>query len=175
MKIRGNKVFGLLIALFSTIAFAIFILFYKVFATKPPDPQIKYGEFPFRLEYEINGEIIVIEDTVICEYDGIGWNEGVGKHRKWKQYLADNGGDDLLLLIIDDTKKIYASVGGAKYYMGDEEAHIVRNSLTPNPYIVEVDGNITRYRSISEEDLFEKYAIRFTNWEYSTPIVNSFN
>ena len=50
-------------------------------------PEIRYGEFPFRLEYEINGERFVIEDTVICEFDGIGWNEAQGKFRKWKDYL----------------------------------------------------------------------------------------
>ncbi|MFA8307240.1 YdgA family protein, partial [Paenibacillus alvei] len=34
----------------------------------PPRPEITYGEFPFKLVYEINGERKVIQDTVICEY-----------------------------------------------------------------------------------------------------------
>lgn len=54
----------------------------------PPRPEITYGEFPFSLEYEINGHRKVIEDTLIGEYDGIGMNEGIGKYRKWKWRLA---------------------------------------------------------------------------------------
>jgi len=54
----------------------------------PPKPGITYSEFPFRLVYEINGERKVIEDTLICEYDGIGMDEGRGKYRKWKEHLA---------------------------------------------------------------------------------------
>ncbi|MEK4455904.1 hypothetical protein [Paenibacillus sp. FSL R10-2748] len=50
----------------------------------PSHPEIAYGKFPFRLEYEINGQRKVIQDTLICEYDGIGSNEARGKYRKWK-------------------------------------------------------------------------------------------
>ncbi len=46
------------------------------------------GEFPFCLEYEIKGKRSVIQDTLICEYDGIGINEGQGKYREWKEHLA---------------------------------------------------------------------------------------
>ena len=34
----------------------------------PPTPEVVYGEFPFRLEYEIGEESFVIEDTLIAEY-----------------------------------------------------------------------------------------------------------
>ncbi|MGG0825238.1 hypothetical protein ABE099_20510 [Paenibacillus turicensis] len=51
----------------------------------PSVPEITYAEFPVRLEYEVNGQKKVATDTVICEYDGIGYNEGQGKHRKWKK------------------------------------------------------------------------------------------
>ena len=36
-----------------------------------PEPKIKYGEFPFVLTYEVDGEIRVIEDTIVCEYEGL--------------------------------------------------------------------------------------------------------
>lgn len=38
----------------------------------PPQPTIKHGQFPFRLEYELNGQRKIIEDTLICEFDGSG-------------------------------------------------------------------------------------------------------
>ncbi|MGG1123680.1 hypothetical protein ABHN05_02385 [Brevibacillus laterosporus] len=56
--------------------------------SNPPRPEITYGEFPFRLKYEIKGKWSVIQDTLICEYDGIGSNEGQGKYREWKEHLA---------------------------------------------------------------------------------------
>ena len=57
------------------------------FSPDPPRPEITRGEFPFRLEYEIDGKRVVIEDTLICEFDGFGMNEGAGKYRKWKGRL----------------------------------------------------------------------------------------
>ena len=36
----------------------------------PPSPAIRYGEFPFRLEYELNGERFIIEDTLIATFIG---------------------------------------------------------------------------------------------------------
>ncbi len=76
----------------------------------PPRPEITYGEFPFRLEYEINGERKVIQDTLICKFDGFGSDEGRGKYRKWKTRLA-SGNERLTLLKVDETMEIYYSGG----------------------------------------------------------------
>lgn len=67
-----------------------------------PSPTTKYGEFPFRLEYEIDGKRMVIQDTLICEYDGVGADEGRGKYRKWKQAKISSGEDRLTLLKLDE-------------------------------------------------------------------------
>ena len=48
----------------------------------PPKPEIKYGEFDFKLVYEIDGEMQTIEDTVICEFDGFNFDEANGKTRR---------------------------------------------------------------------------------------------
>ena len=63
-----------------------------------PEPQIKEGEFPFEMVYEIDGETITVNDIYVCEFDGFDWNEGVGKHRKWKGYIKSSGTDVLILL-----------------------------------------------------------------------------
>ncbi|WP_336297944.1 hypothetical protein [Aneurinibacillus uraniidurans] len=57
----------------------LFILVHIQLQPNPPRPEIIYGEFPFRLEYEINGQRKVIENILICEFDGFGANEGIGK------------------------------------------------------------------------------------------------
>ena len=33
---------------------------------KPSEPIIKYGEFPFEIKYEYEGENGIIKDTIIC-------------------------------------------------------------------------------------------------------------
>ena len=84
--------------------------------SNPPLPEIKYGEFPFRLEYEINGQRVVVEDTIVCEFDGIGWNGTMGeKYRKWKTYLAsgrEQPGTYSTAVLIDERNEIYFSLGG---------------------------------------------------------------
>ena len=62
-----------------------------------PRPEITYGEFPFTLTYELDGEIKTIEDTIICEFDGFEAIGESGKYRKWKTYLK-SGNERLTLL-----------------------------------------------------------------------------
>ena len=55
---------------------------------EPPDkPEVTYGEFPFTLIYEIDGETIIIEDTLVIRYKGVGSNKGIGKYNEWDRYL----------------------------------------------------------------------------------------
>ena len=140
----------------------------------PPRPEITYGEFPFRVEYEINGELIVVEDTIICEFDGfnVSWG-GDGKTRKWKASFA-SGRKTLFKqsadLLVDDANHIYFSMGNALYYMGD--------GTGGNPYCQAYkarkisSGYSTR--TISPDELYNTYNIRVISYEFSPPIVNSF-
>lgn len=141
----------------------------------PPQPSITYGEFPFRLEYELNGKRMIIEDTLICEYDGIGANEGVGKYRKWKQRLASGNanGDFVILEEISKFEKIGFYPGSAEYYMNDSKWHRENNSSFPNAWILE-EGNVTGDSFLEEDELLEKYHIKLISWEPSPPIENSF-
>jgi hypothetical protein len=176
MKPNFFKIAIIIVIIMVLVVFAIVVLPWlmialgSVFMPKPPEPQIKYGEFPFRLEYEINGEKFVVEDTVICEYDGIGWNEGTGKHRKWKEYLASNGEKGVLLLT-DTTRKIYCFVGSARYYMGDEN-YPEERPLTPRIYDIKLDDNDMSI--FTQNELRGKYNIKLVSWEFSEPIENSF-
>ncbi|MCL2679484.1 MAG: hypothetical protein FWF18_04285 [Dehalococcoidia bacterium] len=143
------------------------------FSPNPPMPEIRYGEFPFRLEYEINGELIVIEDTVICEFDGVdvSW-EGDGKTRKWKSHLA-SGNDRVVLLDLDISEAICALMGWAEYYMGDSNYKPDEGGLIPDVYIYDASQTVT-YRDISIDDLYYIYGIRLISWEFTDPIVNTF-
>jgi hypothetical protein len=135
----------------------------------PPQPEITYGEFPFKLVYELNGEINVVEDTVICTYDGVGGGAN-GKYRRWESHLA-NSDEDSVLLLIDDTRKIYCSTGSANYYMNDEIYPIKRPYV---PHIYDVKLNKMDMSILSPEELVEKYNIKLISWEFSEPIINNF-
>ena len=132
----------------------------------PPKPAITYGEFPFSVEYRIGDEIFVVNDVVICEYDGIGWNEGIGKHYKWRQKLKNSTGENVLI-IEDGELCIYINVGGADYYMNDPN-YMGAIPFIPNIYPV----GESNYRS--QDEIMDKYKIELINYEFSKPIENKF-
>lgn len=149
-----------------------------------PKPEITYGEFPFKLTYEINGEIKTIEDTVICEFDGFEVIGEAGKYRKWKTSLK-SGNERVTLLDLRPLEDVnefgqimlemFFSYGSGEYYMGDEQ----RYSLNPEirDYIEyeykNADGT-TGESSYKADIAYEKYKIRLIGWEAASPIQNSF-
>ena len=136
----------------------------------PPKPETTYGEFPFRLVYEINGVQKVLQDTLICQYDGIGVNEAQGKYRKWTKRLA-SGDKRVLLLKISETEAIYYDPGSAKYFMGDDDAY---QPIFPNAIYVARGILQSEERLIDSDELLEMYGIKLISWDISPPIKNSF-
>lgn len=153
----------------------------------PPKPQITYGEFPFKLVYEIDGARKVIEDTLICEYDGIGMDEGRGKFRKWKEHLA-SGNKKLLLsktigglgIAFENEKtlkqEIYYDPGPAWYYMGDYESSTDYKHGFPDASFSEkyFNGGAS-YGDIAADELLKKFKIKLISWDYTEPIKNNFS
>jgi hypothetical protein len=153
----------------------------------PPKPEITYGEFPFRLVYEINGQQKVVQDTLICEYAGIGMNEGRGKYREWKERLA-SGNQKILLLNTNGAsgivfrkqktlkQEIYYDPGPAWYYMGDlERGNGYKHSFPNASFSEEYQDGSGPYGNILADELLEKYKIKLISWDYTQPIKNSFS
>lgn len=137
------------------------------------EPEIKEGEFPFEIVYEINGETIKINDIYVCEFDGFDWNEGVGKHRKWKGYIKSSGAKELILLE-DGDLKLAVSVGFPEYYMSDQSITQIKE-LTPSIYYIkpnELGGTSSGVLDI--EPLLEQHKLKLVSWNFSEPIQNSF-
>lgn len=137
-----------------------------------PEPQIKEGEFPFEIVYEIDGEIITVNDVYVCEFGGLDWNEGVGKYRKWKGYIKSSGAEELILLE-DGDLKFAVSVGSPEYYMNDPICQWSEN--TPSIYYIkpnEFGGTTSGASDI--EPLLEQYKLKLISWNFSDPIQNSF-
>lgn len=137
-----------------------------------PEPQIKEGEFPFEIVYEIDGETVTINDIYICKFDGFDWNEGGGKHRKWKGYIKSSGEEELILFE-DSNLKFAVSVGSPEYYMSDPNGSYSEN--TPSIYYIkpnEFGGVSSGVDGI--EPLLEQYKLKLVSWNFSKPIQNSF-
>ena len=136
----------------------------------PPRPEITYGEFPFRVEYEVYGELVVMEDTIVCEFDGFNRPWDGSKTRKWKASFA-SGRKTLFkqsaAAIVDGVNQIYFALGAADYYMGEQNYNL---SL----HVYQLRSNRSGGLKISPDELFNTYNIRVISYEFSPPIVNSF-
>ena len=179
MKIQKKHIIIIIISFIGALTAAFIALFImilspwlimlgcSILSENPPVPQVKYAEFPFELEYEVDGKITKVEDVVICKYDGIGFGDS-GKFLKWKKWVASTGEEDFLILS-EENKKIFCTVGEADYYMGEIQTEEV---LTPIIYIDEREGSITN--SSAEPEKLEKYNIKIINYKFTQPIKNKF-
>ncbi len=159
-----KKIVTILIALITVLSFSG--------CQNVSEPQIKEGEFPFEIVYEIDGKIVTINDVYVCEFDGFDWNEGVGKHRKWKGYIKSSGEKELILLE-DGDLKFAVNIGSPEYYMNDPNCSYSEN--TPSIYYIkpnEFGGTTSGVLNI--EPLLEQYKLKLVNWEFSEPLQNSF-
>ena len=146
----------------------------------PPLPAIKYGEFPFKLEYELNGEIKTVEDVIICEFSGFFVSGGADgeKHRQWKSYLA-SGNTRIILTVVDGVEIFFSPImnneATAAVYMGDNEKHSEINQTFPNAWFTsDFENERVNPYIIFAEDMWNKYNLKLLKWEQSAPIENYF-
>lgn len=152
-------------------------------------PGIKYGEFDIRLTYELDGEIITIEDVVVCKYGGIVLIDVLGMRRKWNMSLK-SGNAEIVLLdlrgkdVRDDfgytVRHLFFDIGNGAYYMGDPiwqsvpdiydyvEYRYYKNGSTGKP-LNEYPANI-----FTAEEAYEKLGIRLISWECERITENNF-
>jgi len=167
----------------SKLNLVIFVWLFVSCASSPPPPQITYGEFPFRFEYEINGERYIIEDTVIAEFDrSISGSATTRARRIWATSL-ERGNERRIVLKHDDTISISFSPGLAQYFMGDLHGgdRLVQNpSIWAQPRIViravneEGRINLVAIRPDEAHEILAEHGILLISWERSEPIVNRF-
>lgn len=180
MKIK-KPVKIVLIALVSAVAvcFSILALPWAILATgyllspDPPKPEKEYGEFPFELVYELNGETHTVDGIFVCKYDGMSFDEGQGKHRTWTGYVE--GTDDYSVCLFENEEvAIHCYIGDAGYYMNDSNysGHPANTPLQPCLFCI--PKNKDDIENFSESDILEKYKIKLLEWKLSEPIDNSF-
>lgn len=157
-RVPGAKA-ALGIFLTLTIAITIPLLFTAMAMSaipNPPKPEIRRGEFPFALTYQLGGATTTLEDTLVCKYTGWDCDLKVSgkKYRTWKSSYA-SGQWDLVLLEEKGADRAYGEnlepledgpydvtvklllPYEANYYMGDTDPDYLRNyqysSMTAQP------------------------------------------
>lgn len=183
MNIRKILLIILLLVILCT-AISLFIAFGGLnFLIPVPKPVITYGEFPCRLTYELNGKEKVIEDVIVCEFEGFEFKSEAGKYKKWKTYLK-SGKTEMTLLDLSDLNEknefghtilgFFFSYGNAEYYMGDTERHSIPQISDYIEYKYKTQDGIIGGSAYKADEAWEKYKIRLISWEVSPPIQNSF-
>ena len=130
----------------------------------PTPPAITYGEFPYEIEYSINGEKYETSDSFIFEYTTkyefggkVTWNWGT-------LYSLD------ILLYETDEYRIYIDGGYADYYMQYDERY---EDYSPGQCITRV-GEGGAYKKYTLEEAKEQLGIEIISAQFSEPIENYF-
>ncbi|MBR3848605.1 MAG: hypothetical protein IKM21_04885 [Oscillospiraceae bacterium] len=184
---NGKKyvIVGVIIAFVCYCVFALtsFLLFARVdFIFPTTRPKIKYGEFHFRLTYELDGMMKTVEDDIVCKFEGTYLTSTAGVERRWNTYLK-SGNERITLLDLSnyniknefDQKilELFFSYGNAQYYMGDEYPSAPQIGKYVECKYRNADGTIGG-GAYTAEEAFEKYKIRLINWECDPPVKNKF-
>lgn len=144
---------------------------------EPAKPEIEREEFSFTLIYEINGERKEVKDTLICEFDGIGVDEGRGKYRKWKSKLA-SGNTNIKLWEGEGSRgekqEICYNYAPPGYYMGDPDYADGNASNYSDIMLRKEKSDSIDEEFINEKKLLQKYNIEIISWDCEEPIINEF-
>jgi hypothetical protein len=159
----------------------VLIGFGVILSPNPPIPIIKHGEFPFHLVYKVDGNQYTIDDTIICDYAGIGMDEGNGKYIKWEERLVNGNqitrfffrgeyqyGIKLLDGVIpgQGSTMIICDIGTPQYYLG------YKKYKDYSPGRVSIFSSLTT-GVMDEDELWNKYKIKLIEKKFSQPIVGN--
>lgn len=132
---------------------------------RPSKPKIKHAEFPFELVYEYNGEEFIINESIVCDYEGISFALEGGNYRDWDCHITNNARYGQYYLDEINYPSLYVQVPlNAEYYMGapgtDEEF------ATPYIFFIDESTGTTYY----EQDLMDVVGARIISWSVSEPL-----
>ena len=190
LRISIASFFLILVVGVIILAFIVFILPWLMIAIgfwfwpSIPMPEIRNAEFPFRVEYYLDGELMVVEDTLIVEHGGTGVNAGIGRYHRWNSRLAsDPTRGSLVLLKLSDNHELYITTGNPAFLMGDTTRSIqaqehgggrVISFTVTYPIVSGQERRSTSSRVLSEEELYDTYGIKLISFELAKPIINTF-
>ena len=156
-----------------------------------PAPQITEGEFPFVFEYELNGQRYLIEDTVVCRFDGYDLSNPfplIPYSRMWYASLKSGEEEKRMIIEFDENtesalvsgrvnieSRVHLFYGSGGYYLGDpEDAHRGPKIRYTEIYQTGPKGSTVTGTDLSYEQLEELFGIKVIRFEFSSPIDNTF-
>lgn len=135
---------------------------------RPSRPRVEYGEFPFELVYEYNGQQYTVTETIVCDYEGISFALDGGNSRGWNCYITNNEEYGRYYLERGRYESLYIQVPlEADYYMGDPECN--EDVADPYIYFIDEDTGTTYY----EQDLSDVVGAKIISWKPSSPLENN--
>ena len=155
-------VFGLAFVLFNYVSGGILG---EMLFDRPGKPKTKHGEFPFELVYEYNGQRFTVNETIVCDYEGVSFSLEGGNSRDWNCYITNN--DDYGRYYLDKANHptLYVQVPlNAEYYMGDPNASV--EFATPYIFFIDDATGTTYY----EQDLTDVIGAIIISWKPSHPL-----
>lgn len=166
--------FCIIIAIGLVVTFVV-----QLFPEKMEPPAVEYGEFPFKVVYEVNGETMETEDTLVFEYNGVGWNEGVGTYYQWNtRFLSEKEcpKETPMLIPLYREEDINGNEIAVCFVLGDFAYYMENGRKTYGDKGYSVGDMVLRSteeeRLISEEELYLEYGIKIL--EKSLPAPNSY-
>ena len=179
-----NKIIATVLSLFILMSFSGCVKYEDA-------PTITEGEFPFVFEYEIDGQRYLIEDTVVCRYNGYdesnpfplvtrrrSWYEVLNSGEEGKRLMLHLGYNSESLLVegrinVESYVNFHYGFGG--YYLGDP------NCVNEGPCIRYVEHYKTSEKvthikktKLTNEQLEKLFGIKIIRFEFSKPIENTF-
>lgn len=141
-------------------------------------PEIKEGEFDFKVVYEIDGEIKTIEGTYVCEFGGIDRSFN-GASRYWNGYIEGHDGSTCYVLKIIGNRRVMLELNlCAEFFMSDPDNMYSDGTLVfmPDPciYITTFDPNV-EYPEEFDYEVYEGDNIKIISFEYDPPIENTYS
>lgn len=150
----------------------VWIALWDTFDEDPPAPIVNYGEFPFEITFECNGELFEIEDALAIQFIDSESDFELGDVYEWdvsfKNGLDETGTLEVTTNTIELYKnsevRIYFVLGSPGYYMNVNDPSYEYGS--PGDVIILSNGN---YRNATTE-LLEEYGIKIIRKRISSPI-----
>ena len=156
-----------------------------------PAPQITEGEFPFVLEYEMDGQRYLIEDAVVCRFEGYDLSNPfpfVPYSRTWFASLKSGEEEKRMIIEFDENtesalvsgrvnieSRVHLFYGSGGYYLGDpEDANRGPKIRYTEKYQTGTKESTITGTDLSYEQLEELFGIKVIRFEFSSPIENTF-
>ena len=145
---------------------------------KGSTPEIKEGEFDFKLVCEVDGELKTIEGTYLCKFDKVEYYlDGVS--RQWTGYIKGHEDSTVYVLKTTDEGVIKVNLDiCSEFFMSDPGYKANANTDDPKPepylYITSGDESIEDPANEILFNLYEGDDVKIISFEYDAPIENKY-